>query len=159
MNNDFIVKLTSKQQAYLETIDELCRLHGHAHTKAIADRLNIRMASVTEAMRALAVKKLINYQPRKSITLTPQGRKIATELAKRHNVLEEFFNQILGCSKLRSETIACQVEHVIDEQFRQRLNSFIQFINEKKSDYGFDIIEEFKDSYNKSNSTLNIELR
>jgi len=148
LNNDFTVKLTSKQQAYLETIDELCRFHGHAHTKAIAEKLNIRMASVTEAMRALALKKLINYQPRKSITLTAQGRNIATELAERHNVLEEFFHQILGCSKPRSETIACQVEHVIDEQFRQRLNSFIQFINEKKTDCGFDLIDEFKKNYN-----------
>jgi DtxR family transcriptional regulator, Mn-dependent transcriptional regulator len=149
LNNHVTVNLTSKQQAYLETIDELCRCHGHAHAKAIADKLNVRMASVTEAMRSLATKGLINYQPHKSITLTPQGRIIAAELEKRHNALEEFFHQILGCSKSRSETIACQVEHVIDEQFRHRLSSFIEFINDKKTACGSDLIEDFKNSYNK----------
>lgn len=148
--NNLGTHLTSKQQAYLETVDELCRFHGHAHTKAIAEKLNIRMASVTEAMRNLATKHLIHYQPRKSITLTPQGQKIAKELEKRHHALEEFFSQILGTSKSRSENIACQVEHIIDEQFRHRLTSFIEFINDQKTACDCDLIEEFKQNYHDS---------
>ena len=147
MNTQLTIALTSKQQAYLETIDELCRQHGHAHAKAIADKLHISMASVTEAMRSLAAKRLINYQPHKSITLTAPGGEIATELEKRHKALEEFFYQILGCSKSRSRTIACEVEHIIDEQFRQRLSSFISFIQRKQSMTDGSLIDEFKNSY------------
>ena len=141
------IELTAKQQAYLETIDELCQAHGHAHAKAIAEKLNISMASVTEAMRGLAARELINYQPRQSITLTAQGGAIAAELAKRHHALEEFFLQILGCSKSRSRTIACEVEHIIDERFRQRLTSFVEFVQQKSSTAAGSLIEEFKKSY------------
>jgi Mn-dependent DtxR family transcriptional regulator len=147
VKNDITAALTPKQQAYLETIDELCREHGHAHSKGIAGRLNVTMASVTDALRTLKNLGLINYQPRRAVTLTSEGICIAAELHVRHRVLESFFTDILGCSRARATMIACQVEHVIDEQFRHRLKSFIQFTEARKNAQNLNIIEEFKQAY------------
>ncbi len=146
------MKLTLHQQIYLETIHGLCKSHGHAHTKKIAEELGIKMPSVTEALRSLAEKDLINYQARKNITLTETGNKIASELEKRHNILADFFYNILGCPKTRSEEIACRVEHVIDEAFRERLAQFASFLREEMKSGDNDPIKEFQRRYNRRNS-------
>lgn len=140
--------ISLKQQVYLETIYDLSMSGGHAHVKSIADRLSIRMPSVTEVMRKLAEKNLIHYDVRKNISLTAEGEKIATELDKRHSVLAEFFAKILGCPASKAQTIACKVEHVVDSDFCDRLAGFADFFQDKEEN-GIELIKEFKDFYAK----------
>ncbi len=148
------ITLTMNQQAYIETIHALCLEHHHAHTKAIAEKLGIKMASVTEAIRNLAEKKLVNYEVRKTITLTALGKRIAEELEKRHEILADFFHNILGCPKKRSEDIACKVEHVIDEALGKRLAEFALFLkHELPESSGRNPIEEFQKLYNDRHSS------
>ena len=139
-------KLSVKQQVYLETIYDLSVSEGHAHVKSIADRLSISMPSVTEVMRKLAGKNLINYDVRKNISLTPEGKRIATELDKRHSVLADFFAKILGCPASKAQTIACKVEHVVDSDFCDRLAGFADFFQDKEEN-GIELIKEFKEFY------------
>ena len=139
-------KLSVKQQVYLETIYDLSVSEGHAHVKSIADRLSISMPSVTEVMRKLADKNLINYDVRKNISLTPEGKTIAIELDKRHSVLADFFAKILGCPSSKAQTIACKVEHVVDSDFCDRLAGFADFFQDKEEN-GIELIKEFKEFY------------
>ena len=46
-------QLTESLEDYLETIAELIAEEGHAHTKKIAERLNVRMPSVTSILQQL----------------------------------------------------------------------------------------------------------
>ena len=140
--------ISLKQQIYLETIYDLSVSEGHAHVKSIAERLSIRMPSVSEVMRKLAEKKLINYDVRKNISLTPEGKKIAIELDKRHSVLADFFAKILGCPASKAQSIACKVEHVVDSDFCDRLAGFADFFQDKEEN-GIELIKEFKDFYQK----------
>ena len=140
--------ISLKQQIYLETIYDLSMESGHAHVKSIAERLSNRMPSVTEAMRILAEIKLINYDVRKNVSLTEYGRKIAEELDKRHSVLADYYAKILGCPPSKAQTIACKVEHVVDEDFCARLSGFASFIRYKE-EQGIELIKEFKGYYEK----------
>ncbi len=121
-------QLSLKQQIYLESVYELCRKHGHAHVKEIAESLSNRMASVTEAMRTLSSMGLVNYSARKAVTLTGKGERIALQLQARHSILEEFYVKILGCSKRRAEEIACRVEHVVDAEHVERLERLMKYL-------------------------------
>lgn len=141
------IQLSLKQQSYIETIYELCKTHSHAHTKDIADKMGIKMASVTEAIQGLAEKGIINYQARLNMTLTQLGEDIALELDKRHLALADFFKNILCCSNEYSEDIACKIEHVIDDQFLQRLTDFVTFLRNELPANGTDPVEEFKKRY------------
>lgn len=141
-----ITKLSLKQQIYLETIYDLSISNGHAHVKSIAERLSVRMPSVTEVMRKLAEKKLIHYDVRKNISLTADGEKIAVELDKRHSVLADFYAKILGCPPSKAQTIACKVEHVVDSEFCDRLAGFASFIRDKE-EKGLELIKEFRKFY------------
>ncbi len=139
------INITINQQKYIETIFELSIKddHKHAHAKEIAETLNIRMASVTEGLQNLSKKGVVNYKVRCPVTLTQEGHRIAKELAKRENALKYLFHNIMGCSKNRADDIACQVEHIIDKQFRDRLTTFIEFIENKVDLKG----QSFKDAF------------
>ncbi len=145
--SDEKTELTLNQQNYIETIYSLCLAHQHAHVKAIAEKLNIKMASVTEAMQGLTAQGLVNYSVRQTITLTPEGEKIAQELQKRHAVLAEFYREILGCPAEKADLIACKVEHVIDPEFRERLSEFMRFLKEMKLPDGTNPVMEFTRRY------------
>lgn len=101
------------KQGYIETIYELCEKAGGAGTKAIAERLGVRMPSVTQALRRLSDLGLVNYSPRREVTLTGKGKSLATDLQRRHEILEDFFKRI-GCAEGKAARIACLVEHDID---------------------------------------------
>ncbi|MDD3117995.1 MAG: metal-dependent transcriptional regulator [Victivallales bacterium] len=146
MAEEQLQELSLNQQNYIETIYELCLDHGHAHTKAIADSMGIRMASVTEAIRGLAAKGLVNYKARKNITLTAAGEEIARNLFKRHTVIADFLCNVLGCSRERAEAAACRIEHVIDEKLQSRWADFAQFIKDE-SEQGEDLIHKFQQNY------------
>jgi DtxR family transcriptional regulator, Mn-dependent transcriptional regulator len=123
-------QLSLHQQQYIETIYSLSTKKSHAHSKEIAEELNISMASVTEALRTLSGMGLINYQARQAVTLTEQGWNIGKELNQRHTVVASFFTDILGVDVKSAEKYACKVEHVINDEIRRRLSSFIQLLNE-----------------------------
>ena len=112
--------ISLKRQNYLETIYDLCRENGSASTKSIAEKMQIKMPSVTEAVKNLSEKGLVNYSARKAITLTAKGLQVASELERKHSVLEDFFLSI-GCNSEQASKTACLVEHDIDFEISAKL--------------------------------------
>ena len=54
--------ISSSLEDYLEAIADLIDANGHAHSKELADRLQVKMPSVTNALQALAARDLIEYR-------------------------------------------------------------------------------------------------
>ena len=142
MGYEIIESLSRNQQEYIETIYSLCLLHNHAHSKLIAEKLNVKMPSVTDALHSLAKMKLINYRARHPVTLTPLGLDVAKLLTGRHKVLFDFFYNILGLDLEYSEKMACDIEHSFDEKIKERLKSFNLYLKIKT-----DFINEFKEKH------------
>jgi DtxR family Mn-dependent transcriptional regulator len=142
---DMINSLTLQQQKYIETIYDLCKLQGDAHSKDIAEILEVKMPTVTFTLRNLSNLGIINYKARQAITLTVLGNNIAEILDVRHKNLSVFFNDILGCEESRAESFACEIEHVIDCELSNRLKAFSSFIKEYDDQYN--IANKFKEYY------------
>jgi len=119
-------KLTSHVEDYLEAIYLLEKEHGHAHVRDIAERLKIKMPSVTEAIAKLKKEKLVNYQKYEFITLTPKGSQLAQGVCKRHRVLYRFLHDILGVDDDIAEEDACKIEHIISPEALGRLSKFLK---------------------------------
>ena len=143
MGYEIIQLLSRNQQEYIETIYLLCQEQYHAHSKQIAEKLNIKMPSVTDALHVLTKMKLINYRTRHPVTLTPLGLDVAKLLANRHKVLFDFFYNILGLELDYSEKMACSIEHTFDEKIKERLKSFNSYLKTKAN-----LINEFKEKHN-----------
>lgn len=120
--------LSESLENYLEVILDLEQTQKVARAKEIADRLKIQPGSVTGALKNLAEKGYINYEPYSYITLTAKGRKWAQEITYRHKALSNFFLNVLQIDPARAEQNACRMEHAIDRQTIDQLVRFIDYI-------------------------------
>lgn len=124
-------KLSASLEDYLEAIAELCAREGHAHSKEIAEKLNVKMPSVTEALRQLVEMGYIVYNTHYPVELTPEGRAVAEEIVRRHQILKRFFTDILGLDPVKAAATACNVEHMVDEDTIARFVIFSDAITER----------------------------
>ena len=90
------LRLSESLEDYLEAISELIAIEGHAHTKEIAEKLNVKMPSVTAALRQLDKMGCIVYNTHYPVQLTAVGKEIADQVVRRHRILKKFFGDILG---------------------------------------------------------------
>ena len=118
------VKLSESLEDYLETIAHLIEIEGHAHTKKIAESLNVKMPSVTAALKQLASLGYIQYSTHFPVELTMEGKRIADEVIRRHEVLTRFFAGILGLNSQQASETACRMEHVVDDSTIERFVLF-----------------------------------
>ena len=107
-------QLTESLEDYLEAIAELIEVEGHAHAKEIAAKLNVKMPSVTGALRQLEKMGCIVYNTHYPVQLTEKGRLIAEDVIHHHGVLKKFFSEILGLPLEKASETACRLEHLID---------------------------------------------
>ena len=115
IRNNKQITISNNLESYIEVVYDLCLEHKHAHTKSIAEKMNVKMSSAAEAISNLSSAGLVNYSIRKPVTLTEKGKRIAEHLQKKHRILEQFFSAI-GCNAELSEKTACKVEHIIDDK-------------------------------------------
>ena len=122
-------ELSQSMEDYLEAIARLIEINGHAHTKEIAQLLQVKLPSVTGALRQLSSQGYIVYNSRYPVELTPSGRALAREVMHRHQVLSEFFIKVLGLSAEQASESACHLEHVVDNSTIERFVLFSEAIS------------------------------
>lgn len=119
--------LSASLENYLETIYLLIEENKVARSKDIADRLKINRSSVTGGLQALRSRGLINYEPYEFVTLTEEGRQIAANVLHRHNILKEFFTEVLSIDEEEADETACRMEHGISKNIINRLMDFANY--------------------------------
>jgi DtxR family Mn-dependent transcriptional regulator len=121
-------RLSASLEDYIEAIYNIIVEKQVARGKDITAVLNVSGASVTEALRSLAKKGLINYAPYEAITLTDMGRHVALDVVRRHNALKQFFVEVLGIDHELAEQGACRVEHAAPQEIIDQMITFIKFL-------------------------------
>ncbi len=122
------IDLSASLEDYIEAIYHIVEEKLVARSKDIATRLDVSRASVTEALRALARKDLINYSPYEAITMTEQGKKIAEDVIYRHTSLKRFFTEVLAISETTAEEAACKIEHTAPPEVITQMIGFMKFL-------------------------------
>jgi DtxR family Mn-dependent transcriptional regulator len=120
-------KLSSSLEDYLEAIYHTVEAKGAARAKDLVLRLGVQNSSVTQALRALSEKKLVNYAPYDVVTLTDSGERIALDVVKRHQTMSEFLNKVLGLPENEADEGACRMEHAISAPILDRLVKFVEY--------------------------------
>jgi DtxR family Mn-dependent transcriptional regulator len=118
-----IKPLTQNIQDYLKAIYSLTSDGQEASTNALAARLGITPASVTGMLQKLAALQppLVVYQKHQGAYLTPEGERAALEVMRHHRLLEAWLVESLGYSWDAVHEEACKLEHVISEEFEERI--------------------------------------
>ncbi|KAA0004053.1 MAG: metal-dependent transcriptional regulator [Thermoplasmata archaeon] len=118
---------------YLEAIYDLEMEKGYATTGEISSHLNINPASVTEMIQKLGRLGFVTYKKYRGVALTLKGRKAGESIKKRHDILSTFL-MLLGIDKETAERDACKIEHDVDPITLDRLEKFVQFIQDAPHD-------------------------
>lgn len=134
MNN-----LSSSLEDYLECVYNRINLNGSVKAIEISKDLNVSRASVTEALNKLAQKEYINYGRYEMISITDLGIAKAKEIINKHNVLQSFFEDILGIDKQEATETACRIEHIITENILAKLSELTSYCNDNP-----EFINQFK---------------
>lgn len=120
--------ISQTEENYLKTIYKIYEsAQKAASTNAISKAMNTSAASVTDMLKRLAEKQLINYQRYKGVTLTEQGSLLARMLIRKHRLWEVFLVDKLYFSWDKVHDIAEQLEHIKSDILVERLDQYLGF--------------------------------
>lgn len=114
------VQVPQGAQEYLEAIYEMEEEGGRLAQARIAKRLGVSAAAVSEQVRRLVRAGLVSVADRE-VTLTEQGRDVATPLVRRHRLAERLLVDILEVPWHRAHEEAHAWEHVISPEVEERI--------------------------------------
>jgi DtxR family Mn-dependent transcriptional regulator len=120
--------LTSAMEDYLEAIYHLEQESRIARVRDIASRLDVKMSSVSSALKTLSSRGLIRYDPHQYIVLTERGMEKAKEIVRRHEIIKSFLTRVLKVGENLAEDNACRLEHDLDPEVMERLVGFMEFV-------------------------------
>lgn len=122
------MSLSTAEENYLKAIFKISeRSEKSASTNSIARRLKTSAASVTDMLKKLADKKLINYEKYKGVTLTATGSREATQLIRKHRLWEVFLVKKLRFGWDQVHEIAEELEHIQSAELIMRLDAFLDY--------------------------------
>lgn len=96
-----------------------------ATTSAIASRLSISSASITEMTRRLSEENLVEYTPYKPVVLTGKGRDLAIQVVRRHRLWELFLHKVLKLSWDQVHDEAENLEHCSSDPLIDSIDAYL----------------------------------
>ena len=119
---------TSTTEDYLKAIFKLSGpSKDGVPTNAIAEELSTKASSVSDMVKKLAEKKLVNYVKYQGTTLTSEGESIALHVIRKHRLWEVFLVEKLKFGWDEIHEIAEQLEHIRSPKLIDKLDEHLGF--------------------------------
>lgn len=119
------MKFSASEENYIKSIYHLQVINERVNAKMLSMAVQTKAASVTDMLKKLHKKKLVDYQPYKSFILTDTGRKMALEVIRKHRLWEFFLVNKLGFEWDQVHEIAEELEHISSMELINRLDLFL----------------------------------
>lgn len=118
--------MTFSEENYLKTIYHLNIISdAEISTNAIAEKMETKASSVTDMLKKLSEKDLVNYKKYQGVSLTDQGKIAAKMIVRKHRLWEVFLVDTLNFSWDEVHDIAEQLEHIKSEKLINKLDDFL----------------------------------
>jgi len=115
------------EENYIKSIYHLQQINESVSTNALADHLKAKPASITDMLKKLQAKSLLNYNPYKGFRLSREGNKAALIIIRRHRLWEFFLVDQLHFSWEEVHEVAEELEHVRSKKLVDKLDAFLNF--------------------------------
>jgi DtxR family Mn-dependent transcriptional regulator len=123
--------MTFSEENYLKTIYHLMTVSDlDISTNAIAEKMETKASSVTDMLKKLADKELVNYIKYQGVSLTDNGLLLAKMIVRKHRLWETFLVEKLDFSWDEVHDLAEQLEHIKSEKLINKLDKFLNFPTE-----------------------------
>src|SRR5437667_10379711 len=113
-------KLHPAEEDYLTAIFKAQDGDLPVSTTILTHQLEVALSSVSEMLKRLDRKRLVEYRPYKGVTLTESGRQKATRLVRCHRLAERLLTDILGLGWEDAHEEAHKLEHVMSPLVEER---------------------------------------
>jgi len=121
-------EMTQSEENYLKAIYHLGKAKsGVISTNAIAEEMQTKPSSVTDMVKKLAEKGLLNYKRYQGVSLTTEGKQKALSVIRKHRLWETFLVEKLNFNWDEVHEIAEQLEHIQSEKLIDELDRFLSF--------------------------------
>ena len=110
-------------EEYCETIFELAEDDLDVIQARIAERMGISRPAVSEMIRRMQDKGLL--EPGRRITLTDDGMNLAQQVVRRHRLAERFLTDVLGLAWAEAHAEAGKWEHVLSPRVEEAMNDLL----------------------------------
>ena len=117
--------ITLTEENYLKALYHLASPENTVSINEISRYLNVKMPSVNSMMKKFADKKWVIYESYKPIHITPEGRKGAANVVRKHRLTEMFLVGKMGFAWDEVHQIAEQVEHISSEAFFDKIDELL----------------------------------
>ena len=119
------MSFTTSEENYIKGIFHLQQETGLVNTNSLAAEMQTRPASVTDMLKKLKSKKLLQYEKYKGFKLNEAGKKAALDVVRKHRLWEFFLVEKLKFDWDKVHPIAEELEHISSEELVQRLDNFL----------------------------------
>ena len=119
--------LSVAEENYIKSIFHLQRSFENVTTNALAEHIKTKPASVTDMLKKLRHKNLLNYNPYKGFRLSREGNRAALNFIRRHRLWEYFLVNQLQFNWEEVHEVAEQLEHVSSKKLVDKLDAFLNF--------------------------------
>lgn len=122
-------ELSFTEENYLKAIYYLQQesINKDVSVNDIAERMSTRPATVTDMLRKLSDKKLINYEKYKKTQLSKTGNTFALQIIRKHRLWEVFLHQKLKFSWDEVHEVAEELEHIRSSKLIERMDEFLGY--------------------------------
>ena len=115
------------EENYLKSIYHLSEISNPVQTNAIAEKMNTKAASVTDMLRKLADKKLVDYMKYQGVSLTEFGKSAAIAIIRKHRLWEVFLVEKLNFKWDQVHDVAEELEHIKSTLLVEQLDEFLNY--------------------------------
>lgn len=120
--------MTFSEENYIKSIYHLDKVgNGMVSTNAIAEEMQTKPSSVTDMVKKLSEKGMVNHRRYKGVTLTEMGKKVALSVIRKHRLWEVFLVEKLDFAWDEVHEVAEQLEHIKSEALIEKLDAHLGY--------------------------------
>lgn len=124
----YYLSMTLSEEDYIKAIYHLSETENvSVATNAIAEQMSTKPSSVTDMLKKLSDKSLVNYKKYQGVSLTEKGRLVALTIVRKHRLWEVFLVDKLNFSWDEVHEVAEQLEHIKSEALIDKLDAHLGY--------------------------------
>lgn len=148
------MELTTAEENYLKTIYHLSEEGKKSvSTNDIATTIQTKPASVSDMLRKLGEKEVIQYRKYYGLQITELGKRLALQTIRKHRLWEVFLVDKLHFAWDEVHEVAEQLEHIHSPLLIERLDAYLNY--PKFDPHGDPIPDEYGDVRSRPRVALN----
>jgi DtxR family Mn-dependent transcriptional regulator len=119
--------LSLSEENYLKAIYHLQVAKQSVTTNELSAFLKTKASSVTDMLKKLSEKNLVDYKKYQGVTLSSKGESTALKVVRKHRLWEVFLVEKLNFNWDEVHDIAEQLEHIKSEELTDKLDAFLNY--------------------------------